>query len=330
MATTTTTTLTKDPTQHAVSRTASPASISRGEGSSYLGLKNSADVRALAILSAKFAWVAAHWALFPYLGKWAWLLTPIGFVPAFLTCCITHNAMHCNMFHNWYLETGFRAVLSVGLGHPVQLYIPTHNHNHHVHTQTPEDHIRTDKVAFRFQPLNFLLYFFHIIPAVAEVEGEYIRELLRKRPPALAKVIIQAVTLYGTWALLISQGGIQRFLACVYLPGYLGIYGILTMNILQHDGCSVSEARQGKNMDPNSARNFVDPSLNYFTMNNGYHSIHHMYPNKHWSTYAKLHEELIKPHIDPKLDEPSMIGYTWRTFFWPGMLTPANRAKKVE
>lgn len=33
----------------------------------------------------------------------------------------------------------------------------------------------------------------------------------------------------------------------------------------------------------NGARNFVGPVINYLTFNNGYHTIHHMYPTMHWS-----------------------------------------------
>ena len=38
----------------------------------------------------------------------------------------------------------------------------------------------------------------------------------------------------------------------------------------------------------NGARNFVGPVINYLTFNNGYHTIHHMYPTMHWSRLAGL------------------------------------------
>jgi fatty acid desaturase len=284
-----------------------------------LGLKNSADIRTLCLLGAKCAWVVTHWVLFPFLGNWNWVLAPLGFFPAFFTCCITHNAMHCDTFQNKHIETGFRAALSVGLGHPVQLYIPTHNHNHHVHTQTSNDHIATQKVNYSLHFMNLLLYFFHILPAIGRLEGQYVFEQIQKRGPVMYRIAVQAGALYGTWAVLIWMDW-RRFLCCVYLPGYLGIYGILTMNMLQHDGCSVSNIRKGKEMDTNNSRNFVNPILNFFTLNNGYHSIHHMFPTMHWSLYKAKHEEFVKPHIDPTLDQPYLIGYIFKAYFWPGVM----------
>lgn len=292
-----------------------------------IGLKYPGDIRSLCFLIAKFASVVAHWMLSPYLGKWTWAVSVLGFIPAFMTCCITHNAMHCTMFKNKTAESTFRAVLSLGLGHPVQLYNPTHNHNHHVHTQTDLDHISTNQMQYQQHWKNLLYYFFHIVPSVAALEGIYVKEEWKKRGTTFYRIATQMALLYGIWAYLIFVDW-QRFLACVYLPGYLGIYGILSISMLQHDGCEVSEPMAGKDMDVNSARNFVDPSLNYFTMNNGYHSVHHMFPNTHWTKYKPMHQELIEPKIKPELDDPSILGYIWRTHFYPGVL-PAHRRNKV-
>uniref|UniRef100_A0A7S0RSJ4 Fatty acid desaturase domain-containing protein n=1 Tax=Pyramimonas obovata TaxID=1411642 RepID=A0A7S0RSJ4_9CHLO len=291
-----------------------------------IGLKYPADIRAICTLGVKFGSVVAHWQLFPFLGRWGWALTPFGFVPAFLTCCITHNAMHCAMFKNRSAETTFRTVLSLALGHPVQLYNPTHNHNHHAHTQTEDDHSMTDKVQYQRHWMNGFLYFFHCLPSVFKLENAYIAEQYQRGGTTFTRIVIQMAALYSVWAYLIYLDWV-RFLACVYIPGFSGIFAILSISLLQHDGCSVSDVRQGKDLDVNSARNFVDPSLNYFTMNNGYHSVHHMYPNLHWTHYKKLHEEIVKPRINPALEEPSIIGYVWRTFFYPGVLPPHRRNK---
>lgn len=68
----------------------------------------------------------------------------------------------------------------------------------------------------------------------------------------------------------------------------------------------------------NHSRNFVDPILNYLILNNGYHTMHHMYPGKHWTELKELHEKMVKPHIDPRLDCPSLFGYLFKTFIYPG------------
>ena len=52
---------------------------------------------------------------------------------------------------------------------------------------------------------------------------------------------------------------------------------------------------------------------------NGYHTIHHLYPIMHWSLYPEHHRKLVIPRMDPRLDEPSLPAYAWRTFVSPGV-----------
>jgi fatty acid desaturase len=68
----------------------------------------------------------------------------------------------------------------------------------------------------------------------------------------------------------------------------------------------------------NHSRNFVGRVFNWFTLNNGYHGIHHMTPGLHWSLTPQAHAERVKPTIDPRLDEPSLAAYMFRAFIWPG------------
>ena len=102
-------------------------------------------------------------------------------------------------------------------------------------------------------------------------------------------------------------------------------------NVLQHDGTEdiVLGEHKGPNMNINSARNFTGPVINWFTCNNGYHAIHHMYSNMHWTQYPEMHAKVIAPHNDPSLDEPDILRFLWRTYFWPGTL-PAHRQEKAE
>lgn len=100
-------------------------------------------------------------------------------------------------------------------------------------------------------------------------------------------------------------------------------------NMLQHDGTEdiVLGEHKGPKMNVNSARNFTGPVINWLTCNNGYHAIHHMYSNIHWTKYPEMHAKLIVPHSDPTLDEPDILRFMWRTYFWPGSL-PEHRQKE--
>ena len=31
-----------------------------------------------------------------------------------------------------------------------------------------------------------------------------------------------------------------------------------------------------------------------------------------------MHRTDVMPHMDPRLDEPSILAYNWRAFVWPG------------
>ncbi len=103
----------------------------------------------------------------------------------------------------------------------------------------------------------------------------------------------------------------KRFLLYVMIPHLYAAWGIITMNLLQHDGTDADT-------DFNHSRNFVGKLVNFWTYNNGYHTIHHMEAGLHWSLAPAEHATRVKPFMDPRLDEPSMLAYLWRTFGWPG------------
>ena len=46
-------------------------------------------------------------------------------------------------------------------------------------------------------------------------------------------------------------------------------------------------------------------------------------------TAKEMHAKVIAPHNDPSLDEPDILRFLWRTYFWPGTL-PAYRQEKTE
>ena len=103
----------------------------------------------------------------------------------------------------------------------------------------------------------------------------------------------------------------KAFLLYVFIPYRYAAWGIITMNLLQHDGCD-------QDSDFNHSRNFVGSVVNWCTFNNGYHSIHHMKASLHWSLAPAAHAKKVQPFIHPALEQASLLTYLWRTYGWPG------------
>merc|ERR1711957_933048 len=104
----------------------------------------------------------------------------------------------------------------------------------------------------------------------------------------------------------------KKAIVLAFIPHLFAKFCIISLNMLQHDGCDQSS-------EHNHSRNFVSPLLNFFAYNNGFHSIHHMHPGWHWKDLPSKHEELVKPHIHPNLEQPSILVYIFKTFVFPGI-----------
>ena len=67
----------------------------------------------------------------------------------------------------------------------------------------------------------------------------------------------------------------------------------------------------------NTSRNFTGVLVNFLKFNNGFHTIHHLYPTMHRSRLPHEHEK-IKHNIHPLLNQDSMPAYLYTTFVSPG------------
>eukprot|EP00441_Pelagodinium_beii_P022887 CAMPEP_0197667692 /NCGR_PEP_ID=MMETSP1338-20131121/67155_1 /TAXON_ID=43686 ORGANISM="Pelagodinium beii, Strain RCC1491" /NCGR_SAMPLE_ID=MMETSP1338 /ASSEMBLY_ACC=CAM_ASM_000754 /LENGTH=244 /DNA_ID=CAMNT_0043246985 /DNA_START=142 /DNA_END=876 /DNA_ORIENTATION=+ len=242
---------------------------------------------------------------------------------------MVHNAMHCDVFRHRGVESAWRLILSATAGVPVEAYRPTHNLNHHILTQHG-DHLDTKQMQYRWNFLNLVLFFPTVFPSIQKLESAYVSKEFKKLSPVFFLFIGQVACAHGATALLFCLDW-KRAIFCWVVPYMVGADGIVTMNMLQHDGTEdiVLGEHKGEKMNVNSARNFTGPVINWFTCNNGYHAIHHMYAHMHWTQYPEMHDKLIKPRNDPSLNEPDILKYLWRSYIWPGK-RPAMTAKKAE
>jgi fatty acid desaturase len=291
-----------------------------------MGLQHHADVRSLAIVAAKAGFVVAAWNAYPHLGLVARFFVSFALtIWAFYVSTIVHNAMHRDLWTHPKVESAWKVVLSGIYGFPVEPYKPTHNLNHHVLTNMTSDHLYTYKVMYGQHLLNLLLFLPSVFPDVTKLEQWWIAKESRKMSKDFLLWLVEQSLSYAIWGYL-GYYDMVRFLCIWLLPNILAVDMILTMNVLQHDGCKTIAPgkHKGAEMEVDCARNFVGPVINFFTCNNGFHTIHHMHSRIHWSQYSKLHALLIKPRMDSQYDEQCIVRYLWWTFFWPAKL-PQHR-----
>jgi fatty acid desaturase len=303
-------------------------------------LRYLADLRTMAFMAFYFGLVALQFAVpsITVLGGPSWVSIAVGgpllVLTAFFSffCAVaTHNTVHSPVFKHRTANRVFQAALTVTYGHPVSAFVPGHNLSHHKHTQTARDVMRTTKARFRWHLLNGLFFLVMVGPAIMKGEAAYFKMMKDRAPAWHRQLRVEQVTLFGLYAVLLALDVLHpvvlfghalyglKFLVFVFLPHKYAAWGIITMNMLQHDGCDTIDpgTPRAPSNEWTHSRNFVGKLVNWFTFNNGYHTIHHMHPGLHWSLLPEAHAREVAPHIHPALDQRSLAGYVFRTFIWP-------------
>lgn len=273
-------------------------------------LRYAADRRTVFFTAMFFAVQSVLWLATPSSVALTAALVIVSCALAFMGAVATHNTIHCPVFHARWMNSLWHVVLTLTYGHPVGSYVPGHNLSHHRFTETRRDVMRTCKARFRWQPLNLLLFTASISRDILRAELTYARAMLTRRPKWTRQLLLETVVFLSVMVAL-ALWDWKKFLLFTLIPHQYAAWGIVTMNLLQHDGAD-------QRTKYNHSRNFTGALLNFCCYNNGYHTIHHAYPGMHWSLTRAAHEALVHPHIHPNLEQPSMGMYLWRTYFWPG------------
>jgi len=195
----------------------------------------------------------------------------------------------------------FFIFLTIWQGAPASSYVPGHNLSHHKYLQTKRDITRTTKVQYKSQLLNLLAFFPSIVVSIQQNDMAYMGAQ-KKKGRSIYYWFIQEVSIFHVVLIGLFILDWQRAFMLYFLPGLLAKDWLLSLNILQHDGCDPKHKY-------NHSRNFCSNILNYFLFNNGFHTIHHMMPGVHWSLTREKHNNLVVPYIHPNLLEPSILGY---------------------
>lgn len=276
-------------------------------------LRYKADVRTLTFVTGYFLLVIYQWNHAARLQTSLWLsalLLIATCVLSFLGAVATHNALHCPPFKQRWMNRLFQVVLTLTYGHPVSAYVPGHNLSHHKYMQTNKDVMRTTKTRFSWNLLNLFLFMPRVSRDVITADFRYFGAMHKRNRPWFQQFLLEATVFVGVMLLLIVLDW-KKFLLYILVPHQYAAWGIITMNLLQHDGTD-------EHSDYNHSRNFVGKFVNFWTYNNGFHAIHHIKPGLHWSLTPQAHAQLVAPYIHPALDQKSLIAYLFKTYVYPG------------
>lgn len=272
-------------------------------------LRHRADIRTLGFLTLYAVLVVGQWLYAPS-GPLGWALIAFTCFVSWICAVIAHNTVHTPVFRKRALNKLFQVWVSLSYGFPISDYVPGHNLSHHRFTQLPEDVMRTTHVRFRWNLLNLLFFMPAVTPGILRGNAHF-REVMGDRAkPWRRQLMLEGVVVWSVKVLCFVLDW-KKALLYVLLPHLFANWGIVTVNFLQHDGCDHTHPY-------NHSRNFVGKFFNWWTLNNGFHGIHHMVPGLHWSLTPQAHAERVAPFIHPALDQPSLFVYLWKTFVFPG------------
>ncbi|KAI1010000.1 hypothetical protein LB503_011421 [Fusarium chuoi] len=278
------------------------------------GMRHNEDIRCIVSTILFFLVFVITWHNFssPLAGGWVSLTLWLSLYQlSFMGAVTTHNAIHLPVFWSRGWNNFYQICLSLQYGGAVTVFIPGHNLSHHKYPQQARDVMRTTKVRYSWNLLNGLLFFWHVVLSGNKDDKLYFEAQARLNRPIVRQRRREEIAVWGTTAVLILIDW-RRWIWFALLPQFYAKYCILSLNFLQHDGCDMSSKY-------NFARNFTGITLNYLCFNNGYHTVHHLYPGLHWSVLPQKHRELIGPHIADSLESSNILVYMWKSFIYPGL-----------
>lgn len=280
-----------------------------------IGLRHKEDTRPIMIVGVTIACLLWRFHTFTEdvlfsAEYYFWLLFTSLF--CFYSATIVHNCIHVPLFkskgYGKLKNQLWQYVLTCSYGYPVSTLIPGHNLSHHKFCQTDMDVTHTDQMKWQWNLLNLLLFFPTCSSMIMEQDIKYLMHQRRMGKPLWYQARNEVIWFLLHQSILLYVNPTAWFFT-VLPPQLFGKFGIISINLLQHDGCTNPE------MDKyNFTRNFVGSTINFFTCNNGFHTIHHLQPGLHWSELPAAHKEKIEPYCHPNVNHSNILWYCFTSF----------------
>ncbi len=232
-------------------------------------------ITAILLVAIKLAvWIAAPNTVV----LWVLLLSWI----TFLLHPIRHNHTHVPVFKSVRFNRLFDIIASATtLSSSIGIHV-VHVLNHHQHSETEQDWGQTKSFTFRWEFVNYLSY---ILTAPLKMISGY-KDWVKKSGNSSNKRRnrLENLVIYGTLLILLVIRPLTTLLFWV-LPAIGAFLILVSFNYFQHRGCD-------NESEYNHSRNFTGKLMNLLVFNTGYHTIHHLYPSKHWSESPALHKQV--------------------------------------
>ncbi len=278
-------------------------------------LRHKADIKTVIFMVVTVALLVVQWQL----DHVNWFLFILACHMAVAASTIAHNHNHVRIWKSKPLNVLSDYWITLFYGFPAFAWIPTHNMNHHKKNNRDGDYTITYRISERNNLFTLLTY-----PTISGIYQQppttaYLKRLWEKKRARFWYSVSQYVVLAAFLTILLLIDWRKALLYAV-IPGQIGVMVVLIFNYIQHVHAD-EESRW------NHSRNFVGPALNWFLMNNGYHTIHHEKPGLHWSKLAEEHAK-IAHHIDPSLNERSFWWYMIRVYIL-GIFIPQFRTRSM-
>ena len=270
-----------------------------------LPLRHAEDRRSLLFLAALAALYAVQWtgaARHPGLVALTCLL-------AFVACVVKHNHVHCRTFRDARWNRVLEHALGLATGQPATGIVTAHNVRHHGANQSARDWVRASLVDFRWNWLNLLAFPFVAVARMRADRPSDLAHWRRTRPALYRRAVRERVTLYAFIATTLTLDWTAT-LAYVAGPWLFAQWALVTINLLQHQGCDPAS-------ELDHSRNVTGCFVNWLLLNNGFHTAHHLRPALHWSRLPAFHDTRVRPGMRADLSERSLLVASWRQFFAP-------------
>jgi beta-carotene hydroxylase len=235
---------------------------------------------------------------------------PLRFIPlwwlvafhfSFCVNLINHNHAHVPTFTNKKMNYIMDMALTLLRGASAIFIKIIHNINHHHHEGSPDDW---------FSPINegqgtvidrTINYIFVTARRFKNGATDYYAKM---GPEFKNQQTVERILLF-TFTVSLVIIDIKAFLGFVLPAWIFGNFFLVYTNLIFH-----KNARHQDKLT--NSYNFLNPLENWIYFNGGYHTIHHLHPNLHWSELPKAHKNEIEDVIQPQYVKGSMYVHMFR------------------